>query len=211
MANVDNPKLAKVYGAQTPAEQRDAYDAWASDYERDVFEFGIRIQANAAAAFVAHVPDKTGPFLDAACGTGLQIEPLRLLGYGPFTGIDLSERMLDVARDKELYVSLQQATLGERLPFDDGEFAAALCIGAMSPGHAPPESFEELARVTRPDGRIVVSLRTDEGIDVYTAAIDDHVRAGTLAIEYRSAPFASMPLADASIQHAIYVLTVTSC
>lgn len=208
MANVDNPKLARVYGAETPDEQRDAYDAWASDYERDVFEFGIRIQANAAAVFVAHTPDTQGPFLDAACGTGLQIEPLHLLGYGPFTGIDLSDRMLAVARDKGLYSSLLQVTLGERLPFDDDEFAASLCIGAMSPGHAPPETFEELVRVTRREGNIVISLRVDEGADAYTDAIDAGEKSGSLEVAFRSAPFVSMPFADSSIQHAIYVLHV---
>ncbi len=210
MADVDNPKLQKVYSAGTPAEQRDAYDAWASDYERDVFEFGIRIQSNAAAAFVDHVRDRQGPFLDAACGTGLQIEPLRLLGYGPFTGIDLSEGMLAIARDKQLYASLQTATLGERLPFDDDQFAASLCIGAMAPGHAPPETFEELVRVTRPGGAIVVTLRVDKGVDEYTNLIDALESERAIGVALRSEPFASMPFADASIFHAVVVLRIAS-
>ena len=210
MAKVSNPQLEKVYSATSPDEQRESYDAWADDYERDLFRFGIRLQANAAAVFAAWVPDRTGPFLDAACGTGLQIEPLALLGYGPFIGVDLSERMLAVAGDKNLYETLMQATLGERLPFDDDAFAASLCIGAMVPGHAPPETFEELARVTCPGGLIVVTLRVDDDADEYHAALADHETNGRLQPVFQCEPFVSMPFAEPTLRHTVVVLEVVA-
>jgi SAM-dependent methyltransferase len=33
--------------------------------------------------------------------------------------------------------------------------------GVFAAGHAPPESFEELIRVTRPGGHVIFSVRTD--------------------------------------------------
>ena len=80
----------------------------------------------------------------------------------------------------------------------------------MSPGHAPPETFDELIRVTRPDGRIVISLRVDDGADAYTNAIDALEKEHALDVAFRSVPFASMPFADPSIEHAIYVLRVVA-
>lgn len=204
-----NPQLDKVYSAESPDETRETYDAWASTYERDVFNYGIRLYANAAAAFAKYVPDLDGPFLDAACGTGLQIESLRLLGYGPFTGVDMSDGMLAVARDKGLYESLEQAVLGEALAFKDDAFTGALCIGALSPTHAPAETFDELIRVTRPGGRIVVTLRMDEGSEPYLETIAKHESAGALRTEYAGKPFATVPLGDPGLRHAVYVFEVT--
>ena len=47
--------------------------------------------------------------------------------------------------------------LGEKLDFSDNHYDAVLSVGTM--GHAPPESFNELVRITKPSGLIVFSLR----------------------------------------------------
>ena len=56
-------------------EQEAAYDAWAQDYERDLWAQGYAIPGHIAALFARFVDLKDGPFLDAGCGTGLQMEP----------------------------------------------------------------------------------------------------------------------------------------
>jgi SAM-dependent methyltransferase len=105
-----------------------------------------------AACVLRHIPFGTGPILDAGCGTGLQVEPLHLLGWRGFTGVDLSTEMMEVARSKGLYDDLQQVELGTTLPFETDHFAATFCVGTMTPGHAPIETLDELIRVTRPAG-----------------------------------------------------------
>lgn len=204
-----SPILNAVYAAETADEQRSAYDAWANDYDRDIFQYGIRIPAMAAALFARHIAPDEGPILDAGCGTGLQAEPLALLGFGPITGIDLSEGMLAAAQAKNIYASLSTATLGEPLDFANGAFANTYCIGALTPGHAPASSFDELIRVTSPGGRLIVSLRADTGED-YQAALDDHISTGRIAAEHTTSAFASMPLADITILHRIHMLKVCS-
>ena len=47
--------------------------------------------------------------------------------------------------------------LGETLDFPDSYFDAVLSVGTI--GHAPPESVDELIRITRPSGFIAFSLR----------------------------------------------------
>ena len=120
-----------------------------------------RIPAMIAAVFTRFVASDTAMILDAGCGGGIQSEALVMLGYGPLTGIDLSEGMLDIARDKGIYSELHQMTLGEQLDFSDDTFAAVLSSGTITPKHAPAHSFDELIRVAMPGAPIVFSLRDE--------------------------------------------------
>ena len=86
----------------TPEEARSAYDDWAESYEADLCATGYRIPAMIAAVFTRYVPADAAPILDAGCGGGIQAEPLAELGFGPMTGIDLSDGMLEIARSKAL-------------------------------------------------------------------------------------------------------------
>ena len=122
---------------------------------------GYRIPAVIAAVVPRFIPANTAPILDAGCGGGIQAEPLAMLGYGPFTGIDLSEGMLEVARAKNLYRELRQMTLGEKLDFPDDKFAAIISSGTITPHHALPKSFEELIGIARRGGPIIFNVRDD--------------------------------------------------
>ncbi|MCB1472142.1 MAG: class I SAM-dependent methyltransferase [Rhodobiaceae bacterium] len=197
--------LSHVYAAETAAEQKQAYDAWASTYERDIMASGIRLPFHAAATFIAHVRPGTGPILDAGCGTGMQSEALALLGYGPLHGFDLSDGMLAVARAKGLYETLVSATLGEPLPLPDGAYAATYCIGVLTPGHAPANAIDELVRVTARDGLLVLSLRHDEGVSPYLATLEAHRAAGRIAHVFSTPEFVSIPISAPQVRHAIHV------
>ena len=48
--------------------------------------------------------------------------------------------------------------MGERLDFADDVFAAVTAVGVLTVGHAPPESFDELVRVTKPGGHLVFTV-----------------------------------------------------
>ncbi len=203
-----DPKLQKIYAARTSDEHRQAYNVWANDYDRDISAFGVRIPWVAATVFSRFVEFDAGPILDAACGTGMQTEALRLAGYGPFTGIDVSESMLAVAANKALYERLEQMVLGDPLTFDDNAYAATYCVGALSSNHAPPSSFDELIRVTRPAGVIVFSLRADEDTNHFFEVIHLHERKRNWREIFRTTPFVSMPTGDPDIQHQIFVFEV---
>ena len=153
--------VSHSYQATSLEEQQAAYDRWAKEYEFDLCAMGYRIPAVIAAVFTRFVASGTAPILDAGCGGGIQSEALAMLGYGPMTGIDLSEGMLHIARDKGIYAELHQMTLGERLRFSDDTFAAVLSSGTITPKHAPAHSFDELIRVAMPGASIVFSLRDD--------------------------------------------------
>ncbi|MCR9069870.1 MAG: class I SAM-dependent methyltransferase [Rhodobacteraceae bacterium] len=201
-------QLDAVYAARTTQEAESAYDAWASDYDADLMRMGYRLPWHFAAAVLTHVP-RAGPILDAGCGTGLQMEPLYLMGWRGVTGVDLSEGMLKVAGAKGLYDDLQKVDLSQPLPFDSDRFAACFCVGTLTPGHAPIEALDELIRVTRPGGHLVFSLRHDAGqLPHYPEYVDRLVGMGRIAETFRSATFATMPLGEPAVRNAVHVMEV---
>ena len=101
--------------------------------------------------------------LDAGAGTGLIGEWLKIIGHGPVEGVDLSRGMLEVAARKGVYDRLAQGDLTGRLPFEDGRFAGAVCAGVFTTGHVGAEGLDEILRVLRPGGVLVL---TREGQDL---------------------------------------------
>ena len=211
MSYSDNKKLQKVYAATNDAERKGAYDNWASDYDKDVSQFGIRLPFVAAVMIARHVDAARGPFLDAACGTGMHIEPLALAGYQGITGVDISNGMLAEAKRKNIYENLHQMSLTKRLGFPDNSFEASFCIGALAPGHVPPEAMDELIRVTKSQGYVIVSMHAQNAEEAQLYHVHRTKLSGGNAWKLVDAtePFISMPHGDQSIQHAVYVYRVT--
>jgi demethylmenaquinone methyltransferase / 2-methoxy-6-polyprenyl-1,4-benzoquinol methylase len=95
--------------------------------------------------------------LDVATGTGdLAVALKRRLGpTGEVVGLDFSERMLELARRKAPDVRFDAGNALE-LPYANGEFdAVTVGFGARNFSDLG-RGLREMARVTRPGGRIVV-------------------------------------------------------
>jgi SAM-dependent methyltransferase len=203
----DNPILDRVYAAESDEERRAAYDEWAATYDRDVTAFGIRLPYVAACVFARFVEPGSGPILDAGCGTAMHTLPLALMGYQPFHGIDISEGMLAVSGELGIYESLQRMALGRELDLPGDHFAVSYAIGVLAPGHAPPESLDEIIRVTRRGGLVIFSTHADETDD--SRPFHEHrqrlTEGGLWQPEFRTEPFVSLPRGDARVRHAVYV------
>lgn len=103
---------------------------------------------------------KVGPgdrVLDVAAGTGdLTIElSKRVAPDGEVVGIDLSESMLALAREKAPGTRFEQGSALD-LPYADGEFAAAATGFAARNFSDLRRGLAEMRRVVRPGGRVVV-------------------------------------------------------
>ncbi|MGI9049789.1 MAG: class I SAM-dependent DNA methyltransferase, partial [Rubrobacteraceae bacterium] len=198
-----------VYEARDSRELADGYDAWASDYEGDVSSFGYKIPA-VVAGLAGRYLDRGNKLLDAGAGTGVLGEILHLLGYTDLTGIDLSEGMLEKAREKSVYESLQRMMLGERLDFPDDAFDATLSSGVFTTGHAPPESLREIVRVTRPDGHVIFSVRREAYLEGgFEEEQDSLEREGRWRMVEKTGEFRSLPLGEPEVYGLVFAYEVS--
>ena len=204
-------RLSEVYGAKSGAELSCVYDDWAASYDKDLTAFGYRNPAVAAGMIGRHVDVAGGTILDAGCGTGLLGEILSYLGYGDLVGIDLSQGMLDQSAAKSVYNSLRQMVLGSALDFADGRFNAVVSFGVLTAGHAPPQSLDEMIRITRPGGHVVFSLSNlvyePLGFKDYLATLEAEGRWREIE---RTPFFQVMPgsVSEANVESCIFVFRV---
>ena len=154
-------RIGWVLSSKSNEEVAARYDLWAEEYDADLQSYGYRSPGITAGLVGRYIPNDGSPVLDAGAGTGIMGEVLALLGYTNLTALDLSPGMLEVAGRKGVYKDLKQAALGGPLDFPTDHFGAVVCIGTLVSGHAPPNSFDELIRITRPEGRLVFTVRSD--------------------------------------------------
>lgn len=106
--------------------------------------------------------------LDVATGTGRLPRTLfQQPGFhGRIIGLDFSRRMLTLAADatqpwaNRLFLFWQDA---DRLPFPDATFDAVTCIEALEFFPRPERALQEMVRVLRPGGTLVISNRIGRG------------------------------------------------
>ena len=95
--------------------------------------------------------------LDAGCGTGGLIR--RMAGRHPewmWTGVDLEPIAVDFARSRSA-AEIVQASLLE-LPFEDDRFDAVVCSDVLYHLDDDAAAVEELFRVLRPNGLLVINV-----------------------------------------------------
>ena len=150
-----------VYSSNNNQELAERYDQWAKDYDRDLEnDFGYIGPQYTVDNFAKYVP-LDARILDAGAGTGLIGELLFAQGYRELVAMDLSKGMLEEARKKNAYKEFHQMVMGEPLDFQTDRFDAVVSAGALTEGHAPADSLDELVRITKPGGHIIYTLRTD--------------------------------------------------
>ncbi|MFK8025860.1 MAG: class I SAM-dependent methyltransferase [Ilumatobacter sp.] len=145
----------------TPAQIEALYDAWVTDYERDVLSWGYDAPTVSAGRLAQLVVPASAHVLDAGCGTGLTGVALAAAGFTRLTGIDLSADSLEHAERRDVYATTRQVDLTAELPFDDDEFGGLLCCGVLSYLPDVGSVLGEFVRVVEPGGSVVFTQRTD--------------------------------------------------
>jgi SAM-dependent methyltransferase len=98
--------------------------------------------------------------LDVACGAGHVAEQVAP-HVRQVVGIDLTPSLLEVGAERLREAGITNVLLQEgnaaELPFLDASFDLVVCRGAMHHFLHPERPIAEMARVCRPEGRVVVS------------------------------------------------------
>jgi len=93
--------------------------------------------------------------LDAGCGAGL-LALLAALRGAEVSGLDASGALLAIARERLPTSDLREGDL-ETLPFADASFDAVTAVNSLFYAADMSTAMQELVRVARPGGRIVVT------------------------------------------------------
>lgn len=185
--------LGAVYEAKGTEEIAALYDGWAETYDAEMAVAGYRHPSICLALLARHLPRGSAPLLDAGAGTGLIGEWLGIMGYPHVEALDISEGMLARAREKRVYAALHRLALGGPLPFADGHFAGIVSAGVFTSGHVGTEGLDELIRICRPGGVIVLTVKDTLWDGGFSARLAELEAAGAVARAEETAPYVSMP------------------
>jgi len=134
---------------------RETYDRLAGSYDR---RWRPYIDATMQAVLENGDFDQGKKILDVPCGTG-ELER-RLLASWPdlqITGVDLSPRMLAQARAKDGQDRVRwiEADVHD-LPLAEGQYDCVICANSFHYFRDPRQSLQELRRVLRPGGTLLL-------------------------------------------------------
>jgi ubiquinone/menaquinone biosynthesis C-methylase UbiE len=150
-----NPRYIPNSEKLTVDELQSAYDAIADQYEKktwfDQHILGVARQRKQL------MSQARGNILDVACGTGLNFPFLPLASE--VTAVDLSHRMLEIARKKATALGLNaqiKAMDAQKLDFADGSFDTVTSTLSTCTFPDPMRALQEMRRVCRPGGQILL-------------------------------------------------------
>ena len=161
-----NSMISTIYDTLHAAdlvELEHIYKNWAKKYEDDVINLagyvGHLITSELLLSYLSNTQTK---ILDAGCGTGLVGEILNKNSFQNLIGVDFSQEMLNIAKQKNVYQSLDLVDLTKKLDYEDNVFDAVICAGTFTCGHVGPEALWEMVRITKQGGYICFTVRKQE-------------------------------------------------
>jgi SAM-dependent methyltransferase len=145
------------------------------------------------ASFTAFVRDTLRPqqgehVLEVGCGAGIADLMLGLLEPGRvrYCGIDLKPARVrearGAARDHGLRLDLAVADV-RGIPFRDATFESTFAIGVLQHVSDAPHAVAELARVTRPDGRVLL-VEPDNANRYWFSSLESGRRAFEVSTQF---------------------------
>jgi len=152
VTELDHP--ARDHEAPRLVPVAEGYECWAATYDKELNPLLHREERYLMSIFPRLQRERV---LDLACGTGRWLQKCIESGLHSSVGVDISESMLRVASTKSglsQRIALADCTA---LPFGDGTFDLAICSFAVWHVSDVNLMAQELARVTKPHGTVLLS------------------------------------------------------
>ena len=149
--------LDKVYKTEYK-DPRDLYRDWADTYDNELAHNEYTTPIRTAKALTKFVSNKSTSILDFGCGTGLSAEALISCGFSNIDGIDISNEMIEIAREKRIYRNLECFNPDKGIPVKKNQYFIITAIGVISVGAAPISIFDEVFDLLPKDGLFAFSF-----------------------------------------------------
>jgi len=148
-----------VYNEKSSIKLKQHYKSWANDYDQDLIDWGYAYPSQLKKIMSQDIKlKKSSKILDAGCGTGLVAEVLGDMNFKNIVGLDYSLDMLKIAKDKKIYTRLIQESLNKKTSLRSNQFDVVLCTGVLTSGHVGAKAINELIRVTKNKGYLILSI-----------------------------------------------------
>ena len=121
-----------IYSSRDNKELAERYDRWARDYDEDLEEGFGWLGPQCAVDFLVRYVSREAKILDAGAGTGLVGELLAKQGYNNMVAMDISQGMLEEARQKNVYREFHQMVMGEPLDYPSDSFDGIISVGVLT-------------------------------------------------------------------------------
>ena len=148
-----------VYNEKSSVKLKHHYKLWANKYDQDLINWGYAYPSQLKKIISKDIKiKKNSKILDAGCGTGLVAEVLGDMNFKNIVGLDYSMDMLKIAKDKKIYTRLIQESLNKKTSLRSNQFDVVLCTGVLTSGHVGSKAINELIRVTKNKGFLILSI-----------------------------------------------------
>ena len=201
-----NDWLKTVYGETSSLKLNKHYKKWSNSYDQDMQEWGYAYPVQLKKILKENLRIKKNiKILDAGCGTGYVAEALVELKFKNIVGIDFSQAMLEIAKQKKIYSKLICQSLNEKIKLRSNQFELVICTGVLTSGHVGPDSIKELIRVVKPCGYFICSIA--ESIFKKNGFKKEIENLSELAkMEFVSEQFIALPKNKNSAKSRMYIL-----
>jgi len=167
------------------------YEKEAEDYQQEFYQSDssyptLRIRHNYILEMVRDM-DLPSPcsILDVGCGTGELVIDL-MSPNREIYGIDISSNMIKIAREKSSTSEIKNCKLTldtgdiEHLQFDDRSFDLVICSGVIEYIKDDEAVLDELKRVTKPGGFMIINVTNKFSVRKWTAPLVESLKSSRL-------------------------------
>lgn len=150
--------LESAYRLSSPGDNEAFYDEFAASYDGDFADtLGWFGPMAIATAYRDTAIETDRPIADIGCGTGLVARAFDL-PPDQIDGIDISEEMLRISKEKGLYGALYKVDLTGSLEAISNGYGAVVSAGAFTSGHLGPEPLKALLGIAREGALFVIGV-----------------------------------------------------
>jgi len=159
-----------------------AYSNWANRYDLDLRP-GVYNGPEIAARYLSEVySDKLKSVvrvLDVAAGTGRVAIELKKRGFSDIDALEPSAKMLDIARERKTYTEIIEDSIGyKKVDIPDGSYDCLVTAGGMGENHIPVKGLDEMIRLTKSNGLVVIVMREEylQTVEQYRGLLEPYMK-----------------------------------